>query len=200
MPLMTIFEPLFLALALTTVVSLLVAVGRLLGGQVARARRILTRVVVGAVIYLAVAAVVSIARPRRIYGVAEPQCFDDWCITVGQVDQTMAPTGLVYDVDLVLTNRSRGTPMGERGTVVYLVDAAGRRFDPVPDITQPGLETRLLSGQSLTTRRHFLLPRGTEDLQLIFTHEGGFPIGWFVIGEGGWFGKPPAVTLPAPVR
>jgi hypothetical protein len=29
----------------------------------------------------------------------------------------------------------------------------------------------------------------------VYTHEGGFPIGWFIISEGGWFQKPPIVWL-----
>jgi hypothetical protein len=36
------------------------------------------------------------------------------------------------------------------------------------------------------------------NLGLVYTHEGGFPIGWLIITEGGWFQKPPIVRLTTP--
>jgi hypothetical protein len=45
------------------------------------------------------------------------------------------------------------------------------------------------------TTRHFDVSRDAKDLGLIYTHEGGFPIGWLIITEGGWFQKPPVVHL-----
>ncbi len=53
----------------------------------------------------------------------------------------------------------------------------------------------LQPGESITTARQFDVPRDTPNLGLIYTHEGGFPIGWFIITEGGWFQKPPVVRL-----
>ena len=41
--------------------------------------------------------------------------------------------GTRYEVSLRLSNRAKRVPMGEKGTVVYLTDAEGRRYDPTPE-------------------------------------------------------------------
>ena len=56
-------------------------------------------------------------------------------------------------------------------------------------------DTILQPGVSISAMRRFDVPRDTPNLGLIYTHEGGFPIGWFIITEGGWFQKPPVVRL-----
>jgi hypothetical protein len=47
----------------------------------------------------------------------------------------------------------------------------------------------------VTTVRRFDVPPESRRLGLVYTHEGGFPIGWLIIGEGGWFQQPPLVRL-----
>ena len=43
--------------------------------------------------------------------------------------------------------------------------------------------------------RSFLVPAEAKDVGLVVAHEGGFPIGWFIIGYGTWFRKPAVVQL-----
>ena len=162
MPLMNIAEPLFLLLVLVTVITLVSAAVFAIGGKVARAGRILRGLGIGLAAYFAVVIAVSILSPRRVYHLGDTQCFDDWCIAVVDAQRTVKPATTRYEVSLRLSNRARRVPMGEKGTVLYLTDAQGRRYDPLPDPSA-------------------------------YTHEGGFPIGWFIIGEGGWFQKPPIV-------
>ena len=195
MPLMNVVEPLFLLLALTTVVALCTAAVRAASGQFARAGRILQRVGAAALLYFAVVVIVSIVSPRRVFSVGEPQCFDDWCITVVNATPTAMATGTRYDVLLRLSNRAKRVPMGEAGTVVYLTDALGRRFDPQPDPSVAGFDTRLPAGTSVETARRFEVPRDAQDVGLVYTHQGGFPIEWLIITEGGWFQKPPLVRF-----
>jgi hypothetical protein len=85
--------------------------------------------------------------------------------------------------------------MGEKGTVVYLTDARGRRYDAQPGEADVPLDVMLQPGESVTATRRFDVPPDAPDLGLIYTHEGGFPIGWLIITEGGWFQKPPVVRL-----
>jgi hypothetical protein len=85
--------------------------------------------------------------------------------------------------------------MGEKGTVAYLTDAEGRRYDPLVDTEMVPFDTRLQPGTSVVTRRRFDVPRDARDVGFVYTHEGGFPIGWLIIGEGGWFSRPPIVRL-----
>ena len=82
MPLMNVFEPLFLLLALTAVVTLITALGFALGGRLARAARIVRRLGIGAVVYFAVVVLVSIFNPPGVYQIGDTRCFDDWCIQV----------------------------------------------------------------------------------------------------------------------
>ena len=191
MPLMNLYEPLFLLLALATLVSLVTAAVFAITNRRDRAGRLVRRVGAGAAIYFAVAIVYSIVSPRRTFRLGEPQCFDDWCITVASAARAAG----TYDVALRLTNRARRVPMGEKGTVVYLTDGYGHRYDPVPRSSDLPLDTRLQPGQSAAALRHFQLPPQATNVALVFAHEGGFPIGWFVISEGGWFARPALMRL-----
>lgn len=135
---MTIFEPLFVLLALAAGVALVVAAVRRIRGKRPEARRIVGRLAVGVATYVAVVAVTSFFVPRREYGVGDPQCFDDWCITVvgaHWTDVADEPGDERYEVALRLSSRARRMPMGERGTVVYLTDEQGHRYDPLPERT-----------------------------------------------------------------
>ncbi len=195
MPLMNLFEPLFLLLALTTAATLITAAAFAVTGRWARAGRILRRLAIGAAVYTAVVIAASIVIPRRVFHVGDTQCFDDWCIAVADVHRVPTSAGARYEVALRLSNRAGRTPMGEKGTVVYLSDGRGRRYDPGPDPSALPLDTRLQPGESAVAIRRFEVPRDAQDLGLVYTHEGGFPIGWLIISEGGWFSRPPIVRL-----
>ena len=195
MPLMNIFEPLFLFLVLATVITLVTAAVLAARGAFARAGRIMRRLGIGAAVYFAVVIAVSAVSPRRVYHLGDTQCFDDWCIAVVQTQHVGATPDTGYDVSLRLSNRARGTPMGEKGTVVYLTDAQGRRYDPLPDSAAIPLDTKLQPGESVVIRRRFDVQPDARELGLIYTHEGGFPIQWLIISEGGWFQQPPIVRL-----
>jgi len=194
MPLMNIFEPLFLLLVLVTLGTALTAATFAVTGRFARAGRIVKRLAIGAAVYFAVVMVDSFVSPRKVYAVGTPQCFDDWCITVESGGRLNSPED-TYEVSLRLSNRARGRAMGEKGTVAYLTDAQGRRFDPLPDPAAVPFDTRLEPGESVVVTRRFHVPPDATGLGLVYTHEGGFPIGWFIISEGGWFAHPPIVRL-----
>jgi len=197
MPLMNVFEPLFLLLAILAVGTLITVLGLAAVGRWRRALRILRRLAIGAVLYLAVVILVSLLVQPSQYQLHEPRCFDDWCITVNGALRHPSPPfqGSNLLVSMRLTNRARGTAMGEKGTVVYLVDEQGDRFDPLHDPTAFPFEERLPPGGSVTTFRHFNVPDDGRRVGLVYRHEGGFPIEWLVIGEGGWFQQPPIVWL-----
>ncbi len=191
---MNLFEPLFLLLALVSVVSLIAAAAAAIGGNRARAGRVLRRLGIGAAGYFAVVIAVSIASPPRVYRIGDTQCFDDWCISVIEARPVGTPVPTVYEVALRLSNRARRVPMGEKGTVVYLTDTRGRRYDPLPGADVP-FDTVLQPGESVVARRRFPVGGDAQQLGLVYVHEGGFPIGWLIIGEGGWFSTPPTVRL-----
>jgi hypothetical protein len=192
---MSVFDLLFLLLTLAAVLGLATAALQAMRGRSQAAVRIVRRVLVAAGAYLAIVATVARLEPRRDYRVGDQRCFDDWCITVVDAQPRATPGGTRYVVSLRLSNRARRSPMGEKGTVVYLMDSLGRRFDPIPDPKGIGFDTLLQPGASLIVERRFNVPPDARGLGLVYTHEGGFPVGWLVVGEGGWFQRPPIVRL-----
>ena len=190
---MNLWELMFLSLALVSIITLATAAITALRGQGARAGRILLHWMLGAAVYMTVVMIASIVRPRRVYAIGEMQCFDDWCITVA--DAQRDATNQRYDVSLRLSSRAKRVPQGEAGTVVYLTDSEGRRYDPLRDTAAVGFDYQLQPGESVIAKRSFQVPADARELGLTYTHEGGFPISWLIIGQGGWFGKRPMVLL-----
>lgn len=190
MPLMTIFEPLFLLLALLAVGSLAAAMVLALSGQRDRARRIVRRLAIGIAAYMGVVVAASALESREVYHVGDRRCFDDWCL---MVRQAVRDTPSSYLVSLELSNRGKRVPQGEKGTVLYITDASGRRFDPV-ESTVP-FDQKIAAGASIVATRRYAVPAEAHGLSLVYVHEGGFPIGWFIIGENTWVHGPAVVQL-----
>ncbi len=159
MPLMTIFEPLFILLAL-------IAIGTL------------------------VTACVLALTPRGVYRLGEKRCFDDWCLTVRNATRDSPTT---YQVSIELSSRAKRVWQGEKGTVMYVTDSSGRRFDPIESIVP--FDYKLAPGESIMATRRYAVPRDARGLKIVHVHEGGFPIGWFIIGENDWIHGPAVVTL-----
>jgi hypothetical protein len=192
---MSLADLVFLLLAAVAVTSLATAAGLAATGRMARGGRILRRVAIGAAVYLIVVIAVSALTRTRVVAVGEAQCFDDWCVTVSAVDRHAEGANTSYDVWLILSNHGRGRAMGELGTVAYLVDARGHRFDPAPDPQMVPFSTKVAPGESVIARRHYVVPGTERSIGLVYTHEGGFPIEWLIVGAPGWFKRPPVVRL-----
>jgi len=96
-------------------------------------------------------------------------------------------------VDLHLASRARRVTQREVGLELSLLDASGESHEPVPDASDVPLDTPLAPGQSVAATRRFALPAGARATGLVVAH-GGFPIRWFLIGEGP-FREPPIVRL-----
>jgi len=193
MPLMNLFEPLFLFLVLLTLGTWLTALVMAVTGRARRAGRILGRWLIGAAIYFAVVIVASaVIRPRG-FALGEPQCFDDWCIAVA--GSHAAPDGQGLDVTLRVSSRAKQRPMGERGAGVYLIDAQGRRFAPEVRSGDVALDTVIGPGEFFEASRRFHVPADAADLAIVYAHDTGFPIGWFIITEGGWFARPARMQI-----
>ncbi len=195
---MNVFDLLFLALLLATVATLLASGWLAVRGKFGRAWKLLSRLLVCAGAYMAVVVAVSLLSPRRVLGTEAPQCFDDWCIAVAGYHREPATSGAVWSVALRLYSRARRVSQRENNLSVYLTDAENRRYAPVADRTAVPFSVLLRPGESVIANRSFLLPADARDVGLIITHEGGFPIGWFIIGYDTWFHKPALVPLRSP--
>ncbi len=177
---MTIFDLLFIALFLTSVVTLLTAAVSALRGRGAQALGILRTFAICFAIYMAIVFVAALASPQKVFHLNEDRCFDDWCIAVTAATRT--PTN--YAVTLRISSHAGRVVQRENGVIVYLVDDQARRFDPSPDPTATPLNVQLTPGQSVGTRRSFPVPPDAHGLGLVVAHEGSFCFpGCFIIGE-----------------
>ena len=183
---MALFELLFL-------ICLFLAGGALVTAvfSPAQRRRVLRHLGIWTAIYILIVVVVSLFSHRKEYRIRDQQCFDDWCIMVLNSKRTPLGSKMTYNLQLLLTSHSRGRPQGEKGTVVYLTDSRGRRYDPI-DSSVP-FDTKLQPGQSITALRRFELPLDARNVCMVYAHIGAY---WApIIGENEWFSGPPVVWL-----
>jgi hypothetical protein len=192
---MTMFDLLFILLFLVAAFSLATAAWLAFRHQVRRSRKILARILVCAAVYFVVVIVTSLFLPRRFMKPREQQCFDDMCVSVQDFVRTPLDQQTKYDVNVRISSRARRTVQRENNLVMYLTDDRGRRYDPVPEISYQPFNALLGPGESVVVARTFRLPAEARDVGAVITHEGGFPIGWFIIGYDTWFRKPPVVRL-----
>jgi hypothetical protein len=189
---MTIFDLLFLFLALVSVVVWLSAAGLALAGRGKRAVGLLKRYGICFAAYMTVVAVVSLFNPRRVAGVGEPLCSDDWCLAVVSVDRTPE----VYRVALRISSTAKRVTQREYGVSVYLLDSDQRRYDPRPSPADVPFDVPLGPQETVDTTRKFDVPASARPAGLVIRHDSGFPIGWFIIGYDTWFRQPTMVRLP----
>jgi hypothetical protein len=192
---MTIYEPLFLLLALTAIVTLISAAIAGLRGQRTCALGILRHLTVGAAAYFAVVLLVAFFSVPPVHHVGEPICFDDWCIGVVDAHRTPAGQSQSWRVTLRISSRARRVDQRENYAAVFLTDSRGRKYRPDPSPTNIPLDSRLGPGESLDAPRMFTLPLDATDVRLVFSHEGGFPIGSLIIGENEFFHNATVVKL-----
>ncbi len=190
---MQLADLLFIALFFATVGTLITAAWRALSGQRQRAESILLRLLAAAVLYFAVVIVTSLILPRRVLKPGDPQCNDDWCISLTGFRRAPQGTQVAYTVDLRVFSRAKRVSQREKNMAVYLTDQNGQRYDPLPEARTTPFDVLLAPGDSVAVSRSFLLPASASDVGAVMAHEGGFPIGWFIIGYDTWFRKPTLV-------
>jgi hypothetical protein len=176
---MSLFDLLFIAVFLGTVVTLLSAAFLTIRGRGSRALALLVRCLICVGVYLGIVVLASVFWPQTVLQVGERRCFDDWCLAVENASRQEA----------------RGVTQRENAVVVYLADERGRRYDPIPDPSAVPLNIQLGPQESVAATRSFELPPDAREPGLVIAHEGGFPIGWFIIGDETWFHKPTIVRL-----
>jgi hypothetical protein len=192
---MTIFEPLFILLFLAAVATLFTAGFAALRGELPRALRILRRLGIAAAFYFTVVLVVAFAAVPPMHGIGEPQCFDDWCITVTDAKKAAAGSSQNWTVALRISSRAKRVQQRERGAAVHLVDSRGRKFYPIAAGADVPLDVQVGPGESADAARRFELPADASDIRLVYNHEGGFPIGDFIIGENQLFHDATVIKL-----
>jgi hypothetical protein len=183
---MTIFDLLFLAAFLASLIALLAAAYAAVRGRTPRAFGILGGWISAAVAYLA---------PQRVMAPGDPWCFDDWCLTVKNAQRSDAD----YIVNLLISSRAKRVTQRASGAWIYLRDENDTHYDAIPDAAQVPLDVLLQPGESVAATRSFQVPAGVRELGLVTEHGGG-PCGALslvIIGNGGClFHKQTMIRLP----
>jgi len=191
---MNIFDLILIVFVLVGIAAILVLVFSLILGRKAFVKKLMKVIVASIPIYLIVVLVSSFAAVLQEIHKGVALCFDDWCITVEDVQRTDSATLSTYTARFLLSSRARGVTQRENGVVVYLSDGTNSRYDPVPDSSAVLFNTALGPQQSVETVRRFEVPIEAKISGLVIAHEGGFPIDWFIIGHGP-FEKAPIFRL-----
>jgi hypothetical protein len=193
---MTLFDLLFIVAFLATAATLLRAAFLAVAGRRASALVLLRNLGICAAGYLGIVILASVFLPRTVTQIGDPRCFDDWCITVENAARQPVGGRVAYLVTLRLSSTARRVSQREKSVAVYLTDDAGRRYNPTPQKSDVPFDIQLGPQESVTATRTFEVPADAPKLGLVITHEGGFPIAWFIIGYETWFRKPALVRLP----
>lgn len=192
---MTVFDLLFIALFLAAVGTLLAAAVLAVRGRRARALAILRTLAICTVAYLGIVYIATALSKQVVLRVGDPQCSDDWCIAVERVKRTPKNAFMLYEVTLRIFSRARRVAQRENvARDVYLVNAHGKRYDPIPAGSEIPLNTLLQPGDSVTTGRTFELPVDDHDIGLMVDRSSVLPI-CLIIGECGAFNKGTIVRI-----
>lgn len=181
---MTVFDLLFLVLALVAIGTLIRAGYAALRGRRARATRLLRRLGIGAAVYFAVLVLVSAATPQPVRQAGDDLCSDDWCIAALSMRQQPSPLGRQYEVTLRLSSRAKRVGQRERFVAVHLHDADGRDYAPVARAEDVPFDTLLLAGQTVVATRQFIVPADARVGGVVVSRDGvGRIPGCCIIGD-----------------
>jgi hypothetical protein len=192
-----IFDLVLIASVLLSLVTVLAAAGCCLAGRFRLAARLLGAWLAYAAIYLIVVMAASLLTKPRQLAIGEHTCFDDWCIAVERIESERLGVGATYRIAFQISSRAKRRPQRERNLAVYLQDTNGLRYDARDPAGEPAFNVMLPPGETVHTTREFDVPVPDAQPHLVITHEGGFPIGWFIIGQGPFF-QGIQLALPSP--
>jgi hypothetical protein len=193
---MTIFDLLFILLFFVAAATLVAAAAFAVRGRWARARSIFRWLAAGIAVYIGIVYLSAAAERRVVLRVGDPQCNDDWCLAVDGVKRTPHDGRVACEINLRIFSRALRVEMHEYGASdVYLVDSAGRRYDPLPRPDGIPLSTLLRPGESVMTIRLFDLPAGARGLGMILGRRGFPGPVCLIICECDAFHGPPIVPL-----
>lgn len=190
---MTIFEPLFLLIALASVIVLIIVTAEAIRGRGKSALRLLGFWAACVLVYFGICVASAARAARRVMQTKQPLCFDDWCIEIEDVSRVAAGNFDRYRATIRIFSEAKRVTQREKNVAVSLEDANGQRFEMLTAPDEPPIDTQLGPGQFVTTHREFEVPARTRPVGIVIMHT-GFQIGWLVIGEGqGIFHREPIV-------
>jgi len=207
-----VFELLFIVFVLISAVLCITAVVLAVIRRRDRARRVLTNLGIGWIVYLSIVFLIAAVTPQQIIPANQDLCFDDMCFAVvgvqtaselGPSNQRVRAKGVFRIVTVRVSSRARRRLQSEGGLRAllwspgreYQSSALGRSAWEATHHESVALTARLHPGQSIFSDQVFDVRRDAADLALVLTH--GFTPEYFVIGECPLFHKPTILRLPA---
>lgn len=195
---MSLLELFFLLAVLVSAITIIVVVVLTFRGRRRQGLTLLGIFAICVVSYLVAGVLTSFASPQRILRLGEPWCFDDWCLSVEQVNRAPGPVGNSYLVSLRIFSRARRVAQRANGAWIYLIDDRGHLYAPDPDPSAVPLDRMLQPGESIAASRLFHVPINVHGLGLVTGHGGSYcgPMNFLLIGQGGClFGKPAMIRI-----
>jgi hypothetical protein len=178
-----IFELLFILILLSSLVALVTAAVQAVRGRPRKALRILGVLAASLAVYFTICCLFTALTPRRVLTIGTPQCFDDWCIELSGATKTAAGSTVTYQTSIHIFSRAQRVTQRENGVVLCLEDDRGIRYAELPNPSDTPTNVLLQAGESVTVTRSFQLPIAAHAAGFVVARS-GFPIGWFIIGEG----------------
>jgi hypothetical protein len=108
---MTILDLVFLECFLLSLIAFVAAAYAAIRGHVSRAFSILGIWLACAILYLGVSVSVPYAVPQRVIAIDTPWCFDDWCLTVKNVQHA----DMNYNVDMLISSEAKRVTQRAKG-------------------------------------------------------------------------------------
>lgn len=136
------------------------------------------------VVYAAVLGGTSLLERQRVVALGADQCFGQMCFAVLRTEVVPAAAnerGRVVRVTVRVTNRGSGVE-AERRIRAYLVDAQGRRWEPLPGLSGNPLTRRVAGRAVMVSEPVFQVARDSSGLRLVLTR-GSWQMGTLVIGD-----------------
>ena len=130
--------------------------------------------------YLVILAAVSLKQPARIYGLGQAagqeRCFGTMCFAVTGAEE---PEGFwvrgqererLLRVIVRVTNRDHEHSGHEEGLAAYLMDAQGRRWEPLRGLSGVRLTTTVAAGGVILSEPVFQVGKDSTGLRLVLAH------------------------------
>jgi hypothetical protein len=182
-PYWMIFELLFILIVLATFIAFVTAAIQAVRGRSRSALRVLGVLAASLAVYFTICCLSTVLTPRRVLTIGEPLCFDDWCIELSGATKTASGSIVTYQTSIRIFSQARRVAQRENGAVLYLEDDRGVRYAELPNASDIPTNVLLQAGETVTITRSFQVPAAAHVAGFVLT-KSGFPIGWFVIGEG----------------
>jgi len=122
---------------------------------------------------------------QRVVAIGEDQCFEEMCFRVEAVEAlpgwVRGRSDHIVRLRIRISNHGR-KPESEGLLKAYLIDAQGRRWDPLRGLSGNPLNERVPGGVDVVSEPVFQVSEDATDLKLVLTH-GFWQPGTLIIGD-----------------